>query len=164
MPDRVSRPHGYPPQMVHQPPSDDRRTVVQGGRAKAYRPIPAPRRRAAFEAGLAAYGRGEWFEAHELLEPAWMGTDDLPERELCQGLIKVAAAHVHRQRGNATGMRKNLVGARARLAQAIEGGVDDRGLDLPDVLGAIDHRLAALDQLGDGDVTLIAPIVLVRRA
>ena len=26
--------------------------------------------------GLAAYERGDFFEAHELLEPAWMGTDD----------------------------------------------------------------------------------------
>jgi predicted metal-dependent hydrolase len=150
--------------MVHERPSGDRRTVVQGGRAKAYRPLPEGRRQEAFEAGLAAYERDEWFEAHELLEPAWMGTDDLPERDLCQGLIKLAAAHVHRQRGNPTGMRKNLIGARARLAAAVEGGVDDRGLDLSGLLGSIDDRLAALDRLGDGDVALIPPIALDRRA
>jgi len=150
--------------MVQEPPSGDRRTVAQGGRAKAYRPLPEGGRREAFEAGLAAYERGEWFEAHELLEPAWMGTDDLPERELCQGLIKLAAAHVHRERGNPRGMRKNLIGARARLAAAVEGGVDDRGLDLGDLLGSIDDRLAALDRSGDGDVALVPPIALVRRA
>jgi predicted metal-dependent hydrolase len=93
-----------------------------------------------------------------------MGTDDLPERELCQGLIKLAAAHVHRERGNPRGMRKNLIGARARLAAAVEGGVDDRGLDLGDLLGSIDDRLAALDRSGDGDVALVPPIALVRRA
>ena len=53
-------------------------TVLQGGRAKAYRPLPAAERREAFAAALAAYERGDFFLAHELLEPAWMGTDDLP--------------------------------------------------------------------------------------
>ena len=93
-------------------------TVLQGGRAKAYRPLPAPDRAAAFEAGLAAYDRGDFFLAHELLEPAWMGTADLGERELYQGLIKVAAAYVHDVRGNPLGTAKNLQGARAHLAEA----------------------------------------------
>ena len=38
---------------------------MQGDRAKAYRPIPAELRRGALEAGLRAYARGEYFEAHE---------------------------------------------------------------------------------------------------
>ena len=96
--------------------------------------MPEAERLAAFDEGLAAYERGEWFEAHELLEPAWMGTDELSERELCQGLIKLAAGHVHRRRGNPTGMRKNLTGARARLQAAVDGGADDHGLDLPALL------------------------------
>ena len=75
-------------------------TVLQGGRLKAYRPIPAADRRRAFEAGVAAYDRGDFFEAHELLEPAWMGTDEPAERDLLQGLIKLAAAFVHGVRGN----------------------------------------------------------------
>ena len=41
--------------------------------------------------------------AHELLEPPWMGTSDLPERELIQGMIKLAAAFVHDARSNAAG-------------------------------------------------------------
>ncbi len=63
------------------------RAVVVGrdGRAKAYRPLPATERAAALEAGLAAYERGDFFEAHELLEPAWMGTPDLPERAAAPG-------------------------------------------------------------------------------
>ena len=59
---------------------------------KAYRPMAAAERRTAFAAGLAAYDRGDAFLAHELLEPAWMGTDQLAEREVLQGLIKLAAA------------------------------------------------------------------------
>jgi predicted metal-dependent hydrolase len=115
-------------------------TVLQGGRPKAYRPISAADRRAAFLAAVAAYGRGDFFLAHELLEPAWMGTDDTAERELYQGLIKVAAAFVHGVRGNPRGVAKNLQGARDRLAAARDAGVDG-GLDLDDLIAAIDARM-----------------------
>ena len=42
----------------------------------------------ALAAGLAAYDRGDYFEAHELLEPAWIGTVDLAERAVLEGLIQ----------------------------------------------------------------------------
>ena len=95
------------------------RSVVVGrdGRAKAYRPLPDADRAAALADGLAAYERGDFFEAHEDLEPAWMGTDDRAERALLQGLIKVAAAYVHDVRGNPAGIARNLEGARALLAR-----------------------------------------------
>jgi len=148
-----------------EPPSDSRArsTVLQGGRPKTYRPLPAEARRAALDLGLAAYGRGDWFEAHELLEPAWMGTADLPERELYQGLIKLAAAHVHRARGNALGMAKNLVGARMRFTAAIDGSADDEGIDLAALLAAIDDRLARLGALGEGSVGSVPAIEVPRR-
>jgi hypothetical protein len=74
---------------------DDRRRTVVGrdGRAKAFRPLSAEAREEAFRQGVAAYERGDFFLAHEHLEPAWMGTDDLAERALHQGLIKLAAAY-----------------------------------------------------------------------
>jgi predicted metal-dependent hydrolase len=120
-------------------------TVVQGdGRAKAYRPLPAEERAVALAEGLAAYDRGDYFEAHELLEPAWMGTGDLAERALLQGLIKLAAAYVHSVRGNPPGIARNLEGARTRLAEAREDGRHTAGLDLDELLGDIDARLAQL--------------------
>lgn len=126
-------------------------TVLQGGRAKAYRPLPEADRRAAFLAGLAAYDRGDFFEAHELLEPAWMGTADPAERDLHQGLIKLAAAFVHDVRGNPLGVARNLAGARARLAaarDAIGAGArpaigDD--VDLAALVDGVDTRLATLE-------------------
>jgi predicted metal-dependent hydrolase len=116
-------------------------TVLQGGRAKAYRPLPAAERAAAFAEGLRAYDRGDFFLAHELLEPAWMGTADLGERELYQGLIKLAAAYVHDVRGNPIGTAKNLAGARAHLAEARDEGFDG-GIELDDLIARIDERLA----------------------
>ena len=131
-------------------------TVLQGGRAKAYRPLPAAARRRALREGLEAYDRGDFFLAHELLEPAWMGTDDLPERELLQGLIKLAAAHVHGVRANAAGVRKNLEGARDRLAGAGTSG-DRLGLDAAALVAEIDHRLARVVAADD-------PPIAIRRA
>jgi predicted metal-dependent hydrolase len=122
------------------------RTVVgYDGRAKAYRPLPLDQREAALAAGLAAYDRGDFFEAHELLEPAWMGTDDLAERALLQGLIKLAAAYVHAVRGNPPGIARNLEGSRERLAQARADGRHTAGLDLDALIGDVDVRIAALE-------------------
>ena len=121
--------------------------ILQYGLRKAYRPIPAERRRAALEAGLKAYERGNFFEAHELLEPAWMGTSDLAERALYQGLIKLAAGYVHAIRGNPIGMTRNLHGARKYLEVSLRAGPEhslSAGIDLPALIVEIDARLDAL--------------------
>ncbi len=119
------------------------RTVLQGGRPKAYRPLSDEDREAAFRAGVAAYAAGDFFAAHEHLEPAWMGTDDPAERDLHQGLIKLAAAYVHAVRGNPLGTAKNLRGARDRLAAA-SAADHTRGLDLDALVRAVDVRLDRL--------------------
>jgi predicted metal-dependent hydrolase len=130
--------------------ADVAQTVVgRDGRAKAYRPLPEAQRAAALAEGLAAYDRGDFFEAHELLEPAWMGTDDLAERDLLQGLIKLAAAYVHAVRGNPRGIATNLTGARERLAAARSDGRHTAGLDLDTLLDDIDLRLAQLAERPD---------------
>lgn len=129
------------------------RTILQGGRAKAYRPLPAAARRRALREGLDAYERGDFFLAHELLEPAWMGTDDLPERELLQGLIKLAAAHVHGVRGNAAGIRKNLEGAQERLAGAGKSG-ERLGLDAAALIAEIESRLARVVAADDPPIAI----------
>lgn len=138
------------------------RSVVVGrdGRAKAFRPLPAAERAAARAAGLAAYERGDFFEAHEALEPAWMGTDDIAERALLQGLIKVAAAYVHDVRGNPPGIERNLVGARALLLQASTDGpaVNVADIDIGALIEAIDLRLEDLAAHPD-DPTLGPPIL-----
>jgi predicted metal-dependent hydrolase len=132
-------------------------TVVQNGRAKAYRPLPAAERRRAYDAALEAYERGDFYEAHELLEPAWMGTDDPAERVLHQGLIKLAAAFVHGVRGNPLGIAKNLAGARSHLAAALgTGPAAASGLDLAALIGAVDDRLARL-AADPADATIDAP-------
>lgn len=130
------------------------RTIVQGGRAKAYRPMPATARLAALEAGLSAYSNGDFFLAHELLEPPWMGARAIAERELIQGIIKLAAAFVHDARANPAGIEKNLRGARARLAGAGRAGVR-LGVDVPALLAAIDERLSGPIRTGDPAIPIM---------
>ena len=132
-------------------------TVRQGGRLKAYRPIDRPAREAALEAALAAWARGDFFETHEFLEPAWMGTADAAERGLYQGLIKLAAAFVHDVRGNRAGVVKNLAGARERLVEVAAVSPRLDGLDLAAVVAQID----ALDLARRG--SRLAPPRISRR-
>jgi predicted metal-dependent hydrolase len=127
---------------------------MERGRSKAYRPLPTEVRTAAVERGLAAYGRGAWYLAHEELEPAWMGTDDPVERAVLSGLIKLAAAYVHAARGNVLGVRTNLRGARERLrtaaasAGAAEGAPGAAGwVDLDVLLDDLEDRLARVQGL-----------------
>ena len=142
------------------------RSVVVGrdGRAKAYRPLPEGDRATALANGLAAYERGDFFEAHEDLEPAWMGTDDRAERALLQGLIKVAAAYVHDARGNPAGISRNLEGARVLLSEAAEDGpaINVARVDIDALLDAIDLRLA--DLAAHPDEPTLGPPVLRRSA
>lgn len=141
-------------------------TVIQGGRPKAYRPLPLEDRQAALKAGIAAYAAGDHFLAHELLEPAWMGTDDPIEREVHQGLIKLAAAFVHGARGNPLGIAKNLRGAAERLGAAA---ADPQGLhaclgrlgvelDIAGVIAAIEDRLTELDDRPDDPDVRFIPL------
>jgi len=118
-------------------------TIRENGRAKAYRPLPEAARRAAFASALEAYERGDFFLAHELLEPAWMGASDPAERALHSGLIKIAAAFVHAVRGNAAGVTKNLEGARTRLRNGLAAG-PDFGIDVAAVLAQVDASLAGV--------------------
>lgn len=140
--------------------------MVQAGRSKAFRPLPAAARAEAMARALEAFERGDWFEAHELLEPAWMGSDDLTERALHQGLIKLAAAGVHGVRGNPAGMARNLVGARAHLARAADAIAAQRGGDdaepAPAALGELgpvaDLDLAALVAQVDAAIAAVAAL------
>jgi hypothetical protein len=145
------------------------RSVVIGrdGRAKAYRPLPDDRRAEAVTAGVQAYVAGDFFEAHELWEPAWMGTNVVADRALLQGLIKLAAAYVHGVRGNPAGIIRNLEGARARLVESgeepREPGADGSipWLDIPALTAAIDLRLDDLAAHPDGPT--LGPPDLPRR-
>ena len=89
-------------------------TVLQGGRRKAYRPLPDAERAAALRAGIEAYERGDFFEAHEVWEEVWTEYQG-PSRKFYQGLIQVAVALHHFGNGNLRGATKLYHSSRAYL-------------------------------------------------
>ncbi|MBX5493182.1 MAG: DUF309 domain-containing protein [Chloroflexi bacterium] len=66
-------------------------------------------------AGIAQFNAGEYFECHETLEALWKA-EHRPVRELYQGILQLAVALYHLQRGNYRGTLNLLRGARAHLA------------------------------------------------
>ena len=67
-------------------------------------PLPAnihPRARR----GIELFNKGEYFEAHEALESAWLETGS-PERDLYQGILQIGLAYYQITRGNYGGALK----------------------------------------------------------
>ena len=65
-----------------------------------------------FDAFIGCWNEGRFFEAHEVLEGLWMRTRD----EFQRGLIQLAAALYHIQRGNIKGARTMFDRALPRLS------------------------------------------------
>ena len=70
--------------------------------------------------GISLFNRGEFFDAHEVLEDVWRPSTE-PERKFLQGLIQVAVALHHHSKGNTAGATSLL----RRAARNLEGYPDD---------------------------------------
>ena len=55
--------------------------------------------------GIALFNEGEYYQAHEPLEAAWMQTPS-PERDLYQGILQIGLAYYQITRGNYRGALK----------------------------------------------------------
>ena len=98
-----------------------------------------------FQQGLELFNAGEWYAAHDLFEELWHETAD-PERRSLQGILQVAVAQLHLQRGNRRGATILFGEALGRLKRS---GTPDLGLDLDALCQATQQRLEALQQDGD---------------
>lgn len=67
-----------------------------------------------FARGVRLFNRQKFFEAHEAWEELWLAEAE-PEKTFLQGLIQVAAAFHHWQRGNMRGANSLLAAAVAKL-------------------------------------------------
>lgn len=90
--------------------------------------------------GLQLIREGAFFEAHEELEDEWR-TAPTAERDFLQGLVHIAVAWLHAERGNRNGCERQLVKAERRL-----GGYRPRhrGVDVDDLLQQIERAQQAL--------------------
>jgi uncharacterized protein len=65
--------------------------------------------------GIRLFNEGRWFEAHEVLERAWLAEPG-PLRHLYQGILQVGVGLHHARRGNVHGGLRLLDRGMARLA------------------------------------------------
>src|SRR5512146_328901 len=110
-------------------------------------------------AGLELFNRGEYFEAHEVLEAAWRAEQG-PVRELYRGILQIAVAYYHLLRGNYVGAVKMFLRSRTWL-----GPFPDRcrGIDLGSFrqdYGRVEAQLARLgpERIQHFDRGLLKPI------
>lgn len=83
----------------------------------------------AYRRGLELFNKGEFFDAHEVLEDVWRAAP-AAEKKFLQGLIQVAVGLHHHARGNVVGARSLLARAQRNLSEYPErhGGIDLAGL------------------------------------
>jgi hypothetical protein len=67
---------------------------------------------------VAAFNRGDYFEAHEILEDLWLPLRRTPEGEFWQALIQLAAVFVHVGKGRPGPARQLLRASRERFERA----------------------------------------------
>jgi predicted metal-dependent hydrolase len=87
----------------------------------------------ALERGIELIRSGAYFEAHEALEDEWRAAPE-QERDFLQGLVHVAVAWYHAERGNRTGCERQLVKAERRLRPYLPA---HRGVDVSAVLDCV---------------------------
>ena len=73
-----------------------------------------------FRRGIEVFNRGEFFDAHEVLEDVWRAAPD-EEKKFLQGLIQVAVGLHHHSTGNKVGARSLLARAEKNLSSYEEG-------------------------------------------
>lgn len=98
--------------------------------------------------GLELFNRGEYFEAHELLEEAWMH-DPGPARELYRAILQAAVAYLQIERGNYNGAVKMFL----RLRQWIDPLPERcRGVDVASLRRDTTSAYMHLLQLGPANI------------
>ncbi|MGB7564563.1 MAG: DUF309 domain-containing protein [Prochlorococcaceae cyanobacterium] len=106
----------------------------------------SPQQDPRFEAGLNLFNTADWYRCHDLFEELWHETMG-PDRPALQGLLQIAVAHLHLERGNRNGAMLLIGEGLGRLAPY---GDQALGLDLRPLKSVLDERLKALQRGEDG--------------
>ncbi len=115
--------------------------------------------------GISLHNRGEYFEAHEELEHAWM-EEEGEAGYLYRALLQVTVAHLHIVRDNFRGATKMLL----RVRQWLDPLPDAcRGIDVRQLRAMVQRLRRALEELGpdrmqDLDHSLLGPFPLLEGA
>ena len=91
---------------------------------------------------IALFNGGDWYACHDGLEELWHETSGRM-RPLLQGILQIAVAELHHERGNLRGATILMGEGLGRLQGDLEGGL---GLDLDSLRLQVGERLHALQQ------------------
>lgn len=95
--------------------------------------------------GIELFNAGRYWEAHEAWEEAWTPDRHGPDRGFYKGLIQVAAACLHYQRGNRRGAVNKW---RSGLEQLRPYPKSHRQVDLAALVRAVESYLEAMEAEG----------------
>jgi predicted metal-dependent hydrolase len=95
-----------------------------------------------FAESVALFNAGQWYACHDGFEELWHETQG-PSRRVLQGILQIAVAHLHLERGNQRGAIVLLGEGLGRLRSS---GPSQLGLDLESLRGCALRRLQALQQ------------------
>jgi predicted metal-dependent hydrolase len=91
---------------------------------------------------IALFNGGDWYACHDCFEELWHETSGRM-RPLLQGILQIAVAELHHERGNLRGATILMGEGLGRLQGNLEGGLD---LDLDSLRRQVGVRLQALQQ------------------
>jgi hypothetical protein len=112
-----------------------------------FRELTQAEEREVYFRGIDLFNRGDFFEAHSVWEDVWRPARGA-KRNFYQGLIQVAVALTHYQRGRPRGAIRLFGTAQRKLAGAPAG---YRGLDRDDFLRKLRHLLTPLLEADEAD-------------
>ena len=100
-----------------------------------------------FELAVELFNQADWYQAHDAFEELWHETSG-QARQTIQGVLQVAVAQLHLQRGNRRGATL-LYGEGLGRLKAL--GTPNLGLDLDQLCSCVENRLQRLQQGQDPD-------------
>ncbi len=100
-------------------------------------PIPKEEFEACLASGVSLFNEGEYMEAHETFERAWVSTHD-SEADFFKGLIQCSICLYHFSRGNPDGAKKLYSGQRRLLSSFLP---THRGIDVEAFMTAMQDTL-----------------------
>ena len=95
-----------------------------------------------FNDAVNLFNTQSWYPAHDLFEELWHETQS-PEREILQGILQIAVARLHLEKGNTKGATILYGEGLARLKNFLE---TDLGLDLRQFCECLEQSLKLLQQ------------------
>ncbi len=112
-----------------------------------------------FKKALDLFNTADWYSAHDAFEDLWHETNG-PERNTLQGILQIAVAQVHLEKGNRNGAMILFGEGLGRLTKQ---GAPDLGVDIQGLCELVRKRLSLLQQGSDTE-TVNVPFIFKRKS